>query len=178
VRIVSKAEFARLHDVTDQAVTRWAKEGHLDLTPGGRVKVEPSDVKLEGAQLGKFSVEDEERGNPQSIDDFLTDLLEGKSGTKAAAGQVKDSALAGLRALEFQRKAGALIALEAAQTVFFECARGFRDALLAWPSQVGPLIAADLDLPASKVTEVLETHVRKLLADLGEPDAGDLLAAH
>jgi hypothetical protein len=167
---VTKAAFARLHGVSRQAVNRWTDEGYLSLTAAGLVDVEESDHRLDGARLGKFSLEDDERGEPQSIDEFLASLLEGKSGTKAAAGQVKDSALAGLRALEFQKKAGALIPLDEAQTTFFECARGFRDALLAWPGQTGPLIAADLDLPAGRVTEVLETHVRDLLAGLGEPE--------
>jgi len=176
MRVFSKAAFARLHDVSTATVDHWAKGGHLALTAGGRVKVEPSDVKLEGARLGKFAVEDEAPAGPQQIGAFLTDLLEGRSGTKASSGQVKDSALAGLRALEFQRKAGALIELDAAQTLFFELSRGFRDALLNWPSQIGPLLAADLDLPAGRrVTELLEQHVRVLLAGLGEPDLGDLL---
>lgn len=153
---------------------RWGEEGYLVLTDAGRVDVERSDAMLEGARLGKFDIEDDEPGEPQLIGEFLTGLLEGRSGTKAASGQVKDSALAGLRALEFQRKAGALIELEAAQTLFFELSRGFRDALLSWPSQVGPLIAADLDLPAERVSELLDQHVRTLLAGLGEPDAGDL----
>jgi hypothetical protein len=175
LRIVSKSAFGRLHDVTHQTVDYWAAHGHLELTAGGRVKVEPSDVKLEGARLGKFAIEDEPPGGPQEIGEFLAGLIEGKSGTKSASGQVKDSALAGLRALEFQRKAGALIELDAVQTLFFELSRGFRDALLSWPSQVGPLIAADLDLPAGRVTELLEQHVRALIAGMGEPDFGDLL---
>jgi hypothetical protein len=167
---VTKSAFARLHGVTRQAVHRWAEDGFLSLTASGLVDVEESDARLEGARLGKFSAEDAPRRRQQSIDEFLAGLLEGKSGTKAAAGQVKDSALAGLRALEFQKKAGALIPLDEAQTTFFECAHGFRDALLAWPGQVGPLIAADLEVPAARVTDILETHVRHLLAGLGEPE--------
>lgn len=168
---VRKATFARSHGVSRQAAQKWAAEGYLVLTAGGLVDVEKSDLRLKGARLGRFDIEDEdEPDETRSIDEFLHDLLHGISGTKAAAGQVKDSALAGLRALEFQRKAGALIELDAAETLFFELARAYRDALLSWPSQVGPLIAADLDLPAGKVVETLETHVRAFLAGLGNPE--------
>ena len=116
-----------------------------------------------------------EIGAPEALaEDFLAGLLDGKYGTQAEAERIKENALAGLRTLELQRKAGSLIEIEAATSVLFEEARAIRDAIAGWPSEVGPLLAADLDAPADRVTELLSTHVRKLLAGLGEPSADAL----
>jgi len=105
----------------------------------------------------------------ESLDIFLRNLAGGKYPSQAEAERARTTALAGLRILEYQRKAGALIPLDEATAVFFECSRNIRDTLLNWPGTVAPLIAADLDLPAGRVAEVLEAHVRTLLAALGEP---------
>jgi hypothetical protein len=53
----------------------------------------------------------------------------------------------------------------------FEAARSYRDALMQWPMTVGPLLAADLDVPAKTATDRLNAHVRQLLADISDPDA-------
>jgi hypothetical protein len=71
-------------------------------------------------------------------------------------------------------KAGLGRRLGAAVTAFFEEGRRFRDALTAWPGEIGPLLAADLNVPAERVTRFLVEHVRKFLVGLGEPDGATL----
>lgn len=53
--------------------------------------------------------------------------------------------------------------------MFFESARNQRDAWLNWPAKFGPEIAADLDMEADKLAEILNVYIHKQLAQLGEP---------
>ena len=157
---------------------------------GSLVDVENSDRLLRAARFGRFrdlDYEIEAEPLPQAEDDafsvppdtvtaetmaeFLTGLLEGKFGTHAKAEQVKENALAGIRALELQTKAGTLMETEAAERLFFEAARSERDHWMNWPARVGPELAAELDLPAYRITAALVRLVHSELADRGEPEA-------
>lgn len=109
--------------------------------------------------------------NGKSLEEFLRDILEGRFAVKADAEAAKENALAAIRLLELQEKDGALIPLDRAEMVFFEQARAFRDAMMNWPTDIGPLLAADLNLPADKVTEAMTRHVHTFLDRLGEPSA-------
>ncbi|WHP89970.1 hypothetical protein [Edwardsiella anguillarum] len=86
------------------------------------------------------------------------------------ARRVKENYLALLTKLEFQQKDGQLIEMAAAEEVLFNAFRQQRDAWLNWPSRVAPLMAADLDVPADRMTEVLIEHVHKHISVLGEPE--------
>lgn len=189
--LVTKAEFARLHEVSKPAVQKWESQGYLVLE-GGKVDVEASDAKLRGARMGRFREAKEAVNQPTrvnrsvnrqpvtpsaaedaaaTIETFLRKLLDGEYETAAEADRVKANVLAGLRALEFQQKAGALVEMATAEAVLFGEFRAARDAWLNWPARVGPLVAADLGVEADKVTEVLTAHVHQHLAELGEPEA-------
>lgn len=203
---VTKAEFARLHEVSKPAVQKWERQGYLVMIDG-KVDVEQSDVLLADASLGKFGrkVHDDlltaaaeairaaPRMEPQghggalkrnksapeppvdpamaTVADFLHGLLNGNYASQATAERVKENALAGLRALEMRKKAGDLIEIETAERTLFDIFRSVRDGWLNWPVRVGPLIAAELNVEADRVTELLNEHVNRHLADLGEPDA-------
>jgi len=190
--VMSQAEFSRAHNVSRKTVTQWKEQGRL-VFQGDSVDVEKSDAKLADAKLGRFRPVPKSAPLPESaqvkrvtsgpenevippgsienIEAFLSNLLNGQFATQAEAERVKENALAGLRGLELRTKAGSMIDIETAQTVLFEVSRSNRDAWMNWPVQVGPLIAAELDLPADRVTEILTRHVHQHLADLGEPDA-------
>lgn len=86
------------------------------------------------------------------------------------ARRVKENYLALLTKLEFQQKDGQLIEMTIAEEVLFNAFRQQRDAWLNWPSRVAPLMAADLDVPADRMTEVLTEHVHKHISTLGEPE--------
>ncbi|WP_370554896.1 hypothetical protein [Edwardsiella tarda] len=75
-----------------------------------------------------------------------------------------------LTRLDFQQKDGQLIEMATAEEVLFNAFRQQRDAWLNWPSRVAPLMAADLDVPADRMTEVLIEHVHKHISVLGEPE--------
>ena len=72
--------------------------------------------------------------------------------------------------LLYEKDSGQLIELTAAEEVLFNAFRQQRDAWLNWPSRVAPLMAADLDVPADRMTEVLIEHVHKHISVLGEPE--------
>ncbi|MDN2631626.1 hypothetical protein OB910_05255 [Klebsiella pneumoniae] len=100
--------------------------------------------------------------------DFL--LENGAELSLDEARRVKENYLALLTKLEFQQKDGQLIEMAAAEEVLFNAFRQQRDAWLNWPSRVAPLMAADLGVPADRMTEVLIEHVHKHISVLGEPE--------
>lgn len=191
----SQAEFAAYHGVSRKTVTQWKSEGRLAMV-GSKVDREASDVLLSDARLGRFRPDARQKTDvsagtdadtqslrsasqtdfpiPDVVDagtirDFLAQLLDGNFATQSQAERVKENALAGVRALELQHKAGALVEMAVAERTLFETFRGIRDAWMNWPARIGPLLAADLDLPADRVTEALTRYVHDHLADLGEP---------
>jgi hypothetical protein len=83
----------------------------------------------------------------------------------------KENYLALLRQLEYEEKSGALIELAVAEAVVFDIFRGYRDALLNWPTRIGPLLATDLDVDVELVVTALTGYVREHLSELGEPSA-------
>ncbi|CAB3779362.1 hypothetical protein LMG28688_00817 [Paraburkholderia caffeinitolerans] len=232
--LVSKSEFARMHDVSHTAVSKWQKSGWLVLQ-GSKVDVEGSNAKLAKyrdsgdarATRGREQVSTSEKIEtksetkvsskvskkvsakvsksagatpaksaepaPGSFDDEPL-LLPGESAEDAAdrltsnldfdvatttieeARRVKEVYLALLNRLTYEEKSGALISLDLARTVLFECSRASRDSWLNWPARVAPLIAADLGVEADKMTEILTEHVHKQIASLGEPE-GDFTAS-
>jgi hypothetical protein len=68
--------------------------------------------------------------------------------------------------LELDRRRGELISRATAVNAAFSFARMLRDRWQAWPTRVGPLLAAQFELDAGAVTAVLEGYVREHLAEL------------
>jgi phage terminase Nu1 subunit (DNA packaging protein) len=178
---VTKAGLGRRLGISHSRVRQLIEKG-LPILPNGKINLDTALewVKKHAPSKSKtlLSARDNEAIAPEddleSLDHFLRRLAGGEYPSQAESERAKSAALAGLRILELRRKSGELIELEAATTAFFECARETRDALTAWPGEVGPLLAADLDVPAERMTELLATHVRNLLARLGEPDASGM----
>jgi len=91
------------------------------------------------------------------------------------ARRIKEVYLALLNRLEYEKKSGALIELDLARSVLFDEGRRARDTWLAWPSNFGALIAADLGIDAAdRVTEVLVKYVHIQVSRLGEPQGEEL----
>lgn len=126
-----------------------------------------TDPPSEEVELGSL-VKDGE-----TLEDAAGRLVESgqvPSHTYAEALRRKENYLALLHQLKYEREAGLLVELPAAERALFEGARAMRDAWLGWPSKIGPLLAADLGLEADKVTGALTEHVHRHIAQLGEPD--------
>ncbi len=178
---MNQADFARLHGVSRKTVTAWKHQGRIVMR-GANVDVQASETRLRDAGLGRFRdlADDAEavdlpipgtEADPETMAAFLTGLLNGKFGDRSTAEKIKENALAGLRALELQTKAGTLMEVADAETLFFQMARSERDAWMNWPARVGPELAAELDLPADRIVAALVRLVHSELADRGEPEA-------
>ncbi len=180
---MNQADFARLHGVSRKTVTAWKHQGRIVMR-GTNVDVQESETRLRDAGLGRFRglADDAEavdlpvpipgaEADPDTMAAFLTGLLSGKFGERSTAEKIKENALAGIRALELQTKAGTLMETEAAERLFFDAARSERDHWMNWPARVGPELAAELDLPADRITAALVRLVHSELADRGEPEA-------
>ena len=178
----TQSDFARDHGVSRKTVTIWKSDGRLVMV-GANVDVAASNLILQQARLGKFrGIEDggdlavdtpvaAHPVDPDTMAEFLNGLLHSRFGSQSRAEAVKENALAGIRALELQTKAGTLMETDAAERLFFEAARSERDHWMNWPARVGPELAAELDLPADRITAALVRLVHSELADRGEPEA-------
>lgn len=187
---VSIREFARLDGCDDALVRRAIKQGKLRTSDDGKVAVDQvgsgwrkaNRKAVGGADKGADRPKKSAVSAAETVDaamalaglgdeDFIAAVLAGRFAITGAAEMVKENALAGKHLLQMRRDAGDVVDLEVAEAVLFEQARQFRDAWMNWPVRVGPLIAAELGVPADPVVEALNKHVQQLLNDLGEPDA-------
>lgn len=134
-------------------------EGGNSAAPGGgdvaaRATLPPLDLDAAGPDL----------------EQFIQSVLAGQFYTQAGAERVKENAIALKHVLAVRKEAGEVIDIETAESAFFEIFRSERDGWMTWPSRIGPLLAADLDMPADKVVEVLTRYVHEHLEDLGEKE--------
>ena len=73
--------------------------------------------------------------------------------------------------LAVEQRRGALISRDLAINKAFAFARLLRDACQAWPSRVGPALAAQFELDPAAVTVALDEHMRHLLDELASERA-------
>ncbi|WP_370559415.1 hypothetical protein NMD70_06675 [Edwardsiella tarda] len=187
---MNQSDFARLHGVSRKTVTMWKSRGWLIMSG------DDIDVAASNEQLAKYRksvnrpdkqktsapekkkadrmlpVREPPEESDQSPEGLAREFLleNGAELSLDEARRVKENYLALLTKLEFQQKDGQLIEMATAEEVLFNAFRQQRDAWLNWPSRVAPLMAADLDVPADRMTEVLIEHVHKHISVLGEPE--------
>ncbi|ELS6498294.1 hypothetical protein R5S05_001646 [Salmonella enterica] len=185
---MNQAEFARRHGVSRKTVTQWKERGWLVMN-GREIDVSASDAMLEKyrktviredvlpeaetlLQTGADEYQDEGDDEDMSPDKVAERIMLATGATMSLdeARRVKENYLALLTKLEYQQKEGELVDLTEAKEVLFACARQSRDAWMNWLARVAPLMAADLDIPADRMTEVLTAHVHKQISLLGEPE--------
>lgn len=124
-----------------------------------------------GALRRRRRAEPDAEGEFLDLDAFARRVLAGDAPDLAQSEKVK-AAAAALKGMVTARKAaGAVVDIELAEQVLFNSARAARDAWLNWPARVGPLLAADLNLEADRVSEALTRYVHEQLEELGEPEA-------
>jgi hypothetical protein len=172
---MTRKDFAARHGRSRMAVSKWERRGLLVIS-AGMVAVLSSEANMRGAGIQSAILGDEPlTPDAPELREFLADLAAGNYATQTAADRVKANALAGIRVLEWRERDGALVDRAAAETVFFEAARAYRDALMAWSGSAAPTIAADLSIgDVSAVARVLGEHIRRFLIELGEPAAAAL----
>ncbi|AXC64878.1 hypothetical protein DOE63_04095 [Salmonella enterica subsp. diarizonae serovar 59:z10:-] len=185
---MSRTDYAKHAGVDRKTITRWIKAKKFIVLSGDDVNVEASDKalaiwrnskdgRLTNAVRGKRETANAETQTEDGEDEkHMSKVVEeimkasGATMTKEEASRVKENYLALLTKLEYQQKEGELVDLTEAKEVLFTCARQSRDAWMNWPARVAPLMAADLDISADRMTEVLTEHVHKHISLLGEPE--------
>ncbi|HAT1683152.1 TPA: hypothetical protein I8Y21_003876 [Klebsiella oxytoca] len=185
---MNQAEFARRHGVSRKTVTQWKERGWLVMN-GREINVDASDALLKKyrktviredvlPEAKTLIAEDDddiqgdggsEDMSPDKVAERIM-MMTGATMSLDEARRIKENYLALLTKLEYQQKEGELVELAEAKEVLFTCARQSRDAWMNWPARVAPLMAADLDIPADRMTEVLTEHVHKQISLLGEPE--------
>jgi hypothetical protein len=181
---VSQREFARLEGCDEKQVRRGIASGKLIVDAEGKL-----DVSQVGSGWRRPRRDSKSADNSAPADMPPTVRASEEQGAQADAPEVssftghrlkeavakKEDFAGRLKELEFLQKSGELVPKALAERVLFEEARAYRDTLLNWPTRVSALIAADLEVDADRVAEVLTGHVHKLLASLADP-AGDFTA--
>lgn len=147
------------------------RAANIDLTQSRRRPGKPGAKKAAGSSAAGATPGATDAtigaGDATGGDDDLV-LVDGVMLAFAQAQRVKENYLARQRALDFEKDAGRLVDRQAAEKVFFEQGRQFRDAWLSWPARIATLMASDLGLEERKVVEVLTDYVRQHLDELGK----------
>lgn len=180
---MTQTEYAKHAGVDRKTIGRWVKAGKYVVLDGSLIDVEATDKALIMLRDGQDPrTKNASKNKPAKADIGLKDnsdtdeavkqiMLEtGAEMTREEASRVKENYLALLTKLEFEKADDQLVELSVAEAVLFKAFRQQRDAWMNWPSRVAPLMAADLGVPADRMTEVLIEHVHKHISGLGEPE--------
>lgn len=189
---LSQAKYAKTRGVSPKTVTKWKQANLIVMSADGvLVDVDASNEKLKkyrtdglsptandgSLRINQYSTvrRQHKPSQDEDFDDEQGSLDEGKAGIQEAK-RVKENYLALQEKLEYEILQGQHIKIEEAKRLFFEEGRRLRDAWINWPIRVVPHIAAELDIPADKLLDVLNNYVYDHLNDLGdvaELSAGD-----
>ena len=166
-----------------QTISRWIKAGRFIVMDGDLIDVEASDAALKknrdgkdprasNAKKKKTPVVSDNDDDGDEINKTVRQIMltGGADLSREEAGRIRENYMALQAKLQYEKDSGQLIELTAAEEVLFNAFRQQRDAWLIWPSWVAPLMAADLDVAADRMTEVLIEHVHKHISVLGEPE--------
>ncbi|NIG74046.1 hypothetical protein F3J34_10605 [Klebsiella sp. Ap-873] len=178
---MNQSQYAQHSGVDRKTIGRWIKSGRFIVMDGDLIDVEASDAALKKNRDGKdpraTNAKKQKNNVPESetheeIEDLARAIIltEGADLTREEAARIRENYMALLAKLQYEKDSGQLVELAVAEEVLFNAFRQQRDAWLNWPSRVAPLIAADLDVPADRMTEVLIEHVHKHISVLGEPE--------
>ncbi|HBM3174254.1 MULTISPECIES: hypothetical protein [Klebsiella/Raoultella group] len=179
--MMNQSQYAQHSGVDRKTIGRWIKAGRFIVMDGDLIDVDASDAALKKNRDGKDprASNAKKKKTPTVVDDVGDEiedtarkiiLTEGADLTREEAARVRENYMALLAKLQYEKDSGQTIELVAAEEILFNAFRQQRDAWMNWPSRVAPLIAADLGVPADRMTEVLIEHVHKHISVLGEPE--------
>ena len=194
---VSQRQLAKILDVTEGAVRKAISSKRIKRLPSGlidpvaaraawgaatdpvRTKVRTSSkVRTQGTHpASEVRTEAEAREAISLIVRVLSEEGMRDDGKGIDFGKVRTAELvlkARQRALDQAVQEGTLVDRVAAEKAFFNEARAFRDGLIAWPARVAIEMAEEFGVDARLLTHALDREVRRLLAEIGEPDTPDL----
>lgn len=174
--LITQAEYARRRGCSKQAVSKAVKAGRLTLIDG---LIDPEIADREWAR--NTDPDQQERGAPEQFE--VTQLR--ASGVSAADKSDEQSGASDpvlvrekarterLRAEiledDLRRRRGELIEADQARRVQFNLARTTRNAFLAVPPRLAPLLAPISD--AAEIERILDTEIRKICQQLASAPA-------
>ncbi|MEW6169876.1 MAG: hypothetical protein AB1651_19660 [Pseudomonadota bacterium] len=168
--LITQAEYARRRGCSKQAVSKAVKAGRLTLIDG---LVDPELADREWAR--NTDPVQQERGAPEQFEVTQRRASDALIADGAAAQSLSDPVLVREKARterlraqiledDLRRRRGELIEADQARRVHFNLARTTRNALLALPPRLAPLIAPITD--ASEVERLLDDEIRKICHQL------------
>jgi hypothetical protein len=157
--LMSQSAYARQRGITHQAVSkRTATVGGPIPVHGPKKLIDPAeaDALWEGTKSAQGAGGAEAAREAPSAPG--SDLARARAAAVIIDVQTKR--------LNLEQRRGALISKDRATLTAFSFARTIRDACQAWPSRVGPALAAQFELDPAAVTVALDEHMRALLEEL------------
>ena len=150
---MSQAEYGRHRGVSQQAVSKAVRSGRIPTTHG---KIDPvaADLAWE-AYTDLTKPRNSVIGNPAAGGDAGSKPTEARKW--AAAHARREAALARIAELDHKARAGESVSRKDAQRIGFEAAREARDALLAIPDRISPILAGLTD--AAEIHRVLSAEI-------------------
>lgn len=188
--LVTQAEHARRCGVSRVAVTKWKEAGKLVLVDGkvdhdasykgenwhegvkkSRQEARAAPPAPKPARPAKAAPEPKKTVVPPAPPSDAPEV--GPAGTTALRqATIRKEEFSGrLREVEYLERIGQLVDRDAAVRAAFDQGRMDRDKIMNWVPAESPYIAAELDLEADRVAEVLTKYVHKLLVNLADPPA-------
>lgn len=132
--------------------------------PGSNIKTTPAKKKAPKAAPKTSKKTKTQKESPASLtEEGPRDSSPSPSGLIVAK-TANETYKAKLAKLDFEKKAGALISLEAARAAFFQVASNARERILSIPDRVSELLAAKTD--PHEIREELEKELREALTEI------------
>lgn len=156
---MNMSEIAEVYDVDIRTIRTWVSRGCPFLERGGK-----------GARPWQFESSDvigwrEQQAAIAAVGDVSkVDVDEARRRKLAAE--------AALSELELAKAKGEVIALEDIQSVWLEIVSNCRSLLLAMPSKVAPVVAAESEL--RPIRDLLTDEIEECLAELSRFECGDI----
>lgn len=170
---VRQIEYARMRGVTKKTVTFWKQRGQIAMTADGLVLVERSNAMLarrpEVYRGGVATQPPANGGNGNGsarAGEPATHARTDGPGTTAHAIKVKETYLARLRQLEYDRKSGAVVEVDAVAAMLASKVGNVRNRMLGLGGVIAPIIAPT---QAAWAKQIIDRAVVDILIGLSNP---------
>ncbi len=196
-KFLTQAEFARHRGVSRKAVTGWKQKDLLVFNEAGLIDVDASEWSLDQRPANyrggvthrpvrtapakpkpdTWQTVGEAMPRPGAVTISAEGDEDGEAGHDPTnlplpdALRRKENYLGLQRKQEVEKNEKKLVDREAAEKLFFDTARDFRDAWLSWPARIAVVMADELKIDPRALTTILNAHVKQHLSELGDPPA-------
>jgi len=182
---LSRRAYARHRGCAESAVRKAIATGRITPEPDGTIdpakadaqwaaQTDPSQQRKRAPASGEKAARPEGKAVPRAAIDAVQETLresgEGDpGGSMFLRARTANEVLKAQTARERLRKfKGELVDRARTIATVYALARRERDAWVQWPARVAALMAAELGVDPHQMETVLEKHVRRQLAELGE----------